>query len=184
MGKFKIFIRVICIVIIFLLLLYFYAKTLIYKTSYIDIIEKNCEGTGIDPYLILSIIKVESGFNTNAVSSKEAKGLMQVKDETYSDVSNMFPNKNEKIDPFDPETNIKIGVAYFNKLINRYNGNYYIAILAYNGGLGNVTSWINKGLISNDLASENAENVPFPETKKYLKKVISTYNIYKFIYNL
>lgn len=182
MGKFKILIRVILIITIALIVLFFYCKTLLYKDSYLEYIEQNCKGTGIDPYLVLSIIKVESGFNPKAISSKEAKGLMQIREETYNDVSSIFPNKTEKIDLFDPETNIKVGIAYFNKLIKRYEGNYYLALLAYNGGLGNVNSWISKGLVSSELNNKNADEVPFKETKNYLKKVISTYETYKFLY--
>lgn len=184
MRKWKTFFKSLIAIVVILVVLYIYSKTFIYRTTYLEYIEEGVKGTSIDPYLILSMIRVESGFNTNAISSKEAKGLMQVKESTYEDVKSSFENRNEEIDIFDPETNIKVGIAYFQKLIRRYNGNYYIALLAYNGGMGNVDTWIRKGIIPKDLDTEIVPEVPFNETKNYLKKVISTYNIYKFLYNL
>jgi len=184
MKKIKTLLKCITIIIIICILLYVYCKTFIYKTTYLDYIEKSCSGSSIDPYLVLSIIRVESGFNPNAVSNKEARGLMQVRDSTYSDVADMFSGSNKDIDLYNPETNIKIGIAYFKKLVNKYDGNYYIALLAYNAGMGNVDSWISKDIISDDLDTHIVPNIPFNETKNYLRKVISTYNIYKVLYSL
>lgn len=181
--KLKLIFKIIAILVIACIIFYLYAKTFIYRTSYLKYIEENCSGSGIDPYLVLSIIKVESGFNPKALSSKEAKGLMQIKDTTYSDVSDMISITTE-INPYDPETNIKIGIAYFKKLVSKYNGNYYIALLAYNAGMGNVSSWISAGTIPSNLNTSIEPAVPFPETENYLKKVIATYNMYKFLYNL
>ncbi|MCK9310284.1 MAG: lytic transglycosylase domain-containing protein [Candidatus Cloacimonetes bacterium] len=184
MKKWKTIIKTIIIITIAICLLYFYAKTFIYRTTYIEYIEENVKGEGIDPYLVLSIIRVESGFNPNAISSKEAKGLMQLRDSTYSDVGNLFPPSDKEIDLYDPEINIKIGIAYFKKLIKKYNGNYYIALLAYNGGMGNVDNWIRQGIVPKDLDKSFVSDIPFKETRNYLNKVISTYNIYKLLYKI
>lgn len=183
MEKLKTIFKMLIIIVIVCILLYVYTKTFVYKITYLEYIESSCSGSSIDPYLVLSIIKVESGFNTNAISSKDAKGLMQIKDSTYSEVSSMFPTKYE-VDSYDPETNIKVGVAYFKKLLNKYDGNYYVALLAYNGGMGNVNTWISNGIISTDLDVSIVPEIPFKETRDYLRKVISTYNMYKFLYNL
>ncbi len=182
MHKFKSIMKVIITIIVICVIIYIYAKTFIYKTTYFEYVEKSCLSSNIDPYLVLSIIRVESGFKPNAISSKGAKGLMQIRDTTYSDVADMF-STNPGIDSFNPETNIKVGVAYFKKLINKYDGNYYIALLAYNGGMGNVNNWINDGIIPKDLDESIVPEIPFKETRDYLRKVITTYNIYKFLYN-
>jgi len=184
MKKIKIIFEIIVVILVILVLLYLYSKTFIYKTTYLEYIETNCAGSSIDPYLVLSIIRVESGFNTNAISSKEAKGLMQIKDTTYSDVADLFSITNDKINLYDPETNLKIGIAYFKRLVTKYDGNYYIALLAYNAGMGNVNTWINTGVIPKDLDYYIVPNIPFNETKNYLRKVMTTYNTYKFLYSL
>ena len=185
MKKIKIVFGIIFVILVMFGLVYVGFKTFIYKTPYMEYIENNCSGSGVDPYLVLSIIRIESRFNPNALSNKEAKGLMQVKDSTCSDVANMFViGENEDINLYDPETNIKIGIAYFKKLISKYNGNYYIALLAYNAGMGNVDEWINTNIIPSDLDYYMVPSIPFNETKNYLRKVITTYNTYKFLYGL
>ena len=66
-------------------------------------------------------------------------------------------------------------------LIQRYNGNYYIAICAYNAGIGNVNKWIDNEIIDTSLDTTQVE-LPFSETENYLKRVIHYYTMYKKIY--
>lgn len=176
--------KILLILAILLIILFYFLKKFIYPIKYFDIIEEEAKKNNVDPYLVLSIIKVESGFNEYAVSNKDAKGLMQIMDSTAAQV-NEYTNSTEDIDSeiFIPDVNISIGCKYFSNLIKKYNGNYYVAICAYNAGLGNVDSWINKGTIPKDLDRyKNVEEIPFNQTKKYLEKVVSTYKMYKLLY--
>jgi soluble lytic murein transglycosylase len=168
--------KLITAIIIIIVLIYLVLKFVIFKDKYINIVEKNVINTGIDPYLILSIIKVESNFNAKAVSQKQAKGLMQVLDTTYLDITT------RNIDLFNEEDNIYVGVKYFKKLIDKYNGNYYLAIIAYNAGMGTTDNWIKDGIIDNNLSTHKVDSIPYNETKNYLEKVISSYEIYKILY--
>jgi len=88
----------------------------------------------IDPYLILSVIQVESRFSPTAVSHKGARGLMQLMPTTGRYVANKYdlPLKNTR-SLFDPVTNIRLGVAYLSYLENMY-GNMDYALFAYNHG--------------------------------------------------
>ena len=56
-------------------------------------------------------------------------------------------------------------------------GNYYLAIIAYNAGIGTVKEWINLGIINSD--GTNIENIPYKETNNYLRNVLRNYKIYK-----
>ena len=90
----------------------------------------------------------------------------------------------EKIDCSDvdlnnPEINIRLGIKHLADLIDRYN-NEKMAIIAYNAGMGNVDSWIDKGIIDKD--GTNLENVPYKETNMYLRKVLQNYEIYCMLY--
>lgn len=58
----------------------------------------------------------------------------------------------------------------------------YLAICAYNAGLGNVDKWIENGIVSENLDDYNENDIPFNETKRYLKNVIKTYKMYKILY--
>lgn len=179
--KIKHFIKSLVIIIIVSICIIFTSifilREFIYPKIHFDIITIEAGKNNIDPYLILAIIKNESNFNTLATSKKDAKGLMQIMDSTAKDINN-----NPNINLYDERINISLGCKYFTRLVNRYNGNYYIAICAYNAGLGNVDKWISEGIIKSDLDEYKNVDIPFSETKKYLNKVISTYKIYRALY--
>lgn len=163
-----------------------YILKLCYPIKYMEnIINANKEeNTNIDPYLILAIIKTESGFNEKAVSGKNAKGLMQIKDTTAKDVAKDNQNTTSfDYDLHNVDTNIKLGILYFNSLVKKYDGNYYLAICAYNAGMGNVDKWLNQNIVDANLNNAKENNIPFKETKKYLQKVVKTYKMYKLLYN-
>lgn len=169
------------IFIVFLIIL----KTFVFKLDYFDIVSKEAELNNLDPYLIMSIIKVESKFDKNAVSYKEAKGLMQIMDNTATDINNKHNVINEfksTAEIFEEEKNIALGCKYFSTLLDRYNNNWYIAICAYNAGMGNVDKWLSEGIIDREFDSYISNDIPFKQTKEYLKKVIYSYHIYKILY--
>ena len=150
-------------------------KTFVYPVKYFDVIKEEAINNNIDPYLILSIIKTESSFKADATSNKNAK-------EVNNKISGTYIEDESDIDIYDVSTNISLGCNYFASLVDRYNGNYYLAICAYNAGLGNVDKWISEGVIPSNLDSYNDTSIPFNETKYYLKKVMTTYKMYKILY--
>lgn len=152
-----------------------------YKTEVIEYSNKY----NLDPYLVLAIINTESKFDKHATSSQNAKGLMQITDATAEEMNEMTNTADEITDEniYDEEVNIELGCKYLASLINRYDGNYYVAVCAYNAGIGNVNNWIEEGIISKDLDTTDV-TLPFSETTLYLKKVIDSYDKYKSIYSL
>lgn len=122
------------------------------ETPYADIITRKCEKYDVDPTLVKSIIRAESGFNPRAVSPKGAKGLMQLMPSTadYMGVADIF----------DPEDNIEGGVKYFRYLLDNFGGDVELSVAAYNCGEGRV--------------ARNGNCIPeIKETKNYVKKVMS-----------
>lgn len=132
---------------------------------------------GVDASVIFSVIKIESGFNRNAVSSKGAKGLMQLTDSTSAYVAKIL--RVQEYDVFDPNVNIKFGTFYLSYLIRRFNS-VRTAICAYNAGEGNVFSWLKNPSYSRD--GVELSHIPFPETVDYLRKYEKTLKIYRKIY--
>ena len=148
---------------------------LVYPLHYFDIVRK--EKGDNNELMLQAIIKEESHFNQFAKSCVGASGLMQLMPATYSEIV-----KNNRIagDIFNPESNIKAGSVYYSNLRQTFGGKDLYAVSAYNGGMGSVKTWFSK-LIYND-TDEFVEQIPYPETKNYIKKVFRTYWMYGNIY--
>ena len=143
--------------------------------------EKYSEKNGLDKYLVYAVIKAESNFNPNVKSNADARGLMQLMEETAVERSNVIENEDiEAYDLYDPETNIKLGTSYLSYLLELYDGNTVLAIIAYNAGLGNVKQWIKDGVIKPD--GSDIENIPYKETENYVRKILRDYQMYLKIY--
>ncbi len=154
---------------------------LIYPMYYTEIINKNAEFNGLDPVLVISLMKEESHFNPFAVSSANARGLMQVLPITAKDIVRWkcltSCNYNEL---FDPETNIRIGTAYLSYTEYVFNGNAMLSVAAYNAGPTAVKTWLNR--LSQSDFDRFIENIPYKQTRRYVKKVFGSYWNYKRIY--
>ena len=148
---------------------------LVYPTHYYEIVDR-VKGDN-NPIILESIIKEESHFNPFAKSIVGAVGLMQLMPETYNEVV----NKHNLPTNLNIETaNITAGSYYYSGLKKVLGNKDLYAIAAYNGGIGSVTNWFSK-LIYND-TDEFVEQIPYPETKNYVKKVLRTYWVYGNIY--
>lgn len=129
------------------------------NTTIESAIKQSAKKYGVDENLIKSIIKVESNFDSNAVSSVGAKGLMQIMPFNYNSLG--------ITDPFNIEQNIEGGTKYIKKCLDMYNGDAQMALAAYNGGSGRMAS---RGVNSvNDLYK-----MP-KETQNYVSKVMEYY---------
>lgn len=172
---------IITIIIILLALLLLKIEILpqIYQKKYSQYVEKYAEENNLDPLLVYSIIKAESNFKENAKSNSNAIGLMQVMLSTAQEIGITLEENITEESLYNAELNIKIGTKYFKKLVDKYN-NYKLAIIAYNAGMGNLDKWLEQGII--DENGENIENIPFEETKNYVKKILQDYKIYQEIY--
>ena len=151
---------------------------LLYPYLYQDIIQSNLKNSQeyLDLCFILSIIREESRYNLRARSHRGALGLMQIMPDTASWIKNSNIKTNELL---DPSSNIEIGILYLNYLVEKYDSEYLV-LAAYNSGPTNVKRWLQTFSNENDL--KFVEEIPFPETRNYVKKVISTYEMYRAIY--
>lgn len=154
-------------------------KTL-YPIKYSEYVEKYAREYNIDKYMVYAIIKAESNFDEKAKSESNAIGLMQIMETTAIETASKMELEITEEDLFNPEINIKIGLNYFAYLVEQYNNNYALAIVAYNAGIGNVDKWIENGTIKQD--GTDIENVPFKETNNYVRKILRDYEIYKELY--
>lgn len=181
-----VFARLILLIAILLIIvfagLYFfvYYMTNDNHIEYMDYISKYSQEYDLDERLVTSIIKTESDFRADVKSGVGATGLMQLMPDTAKWVADRLGEEYSAEMTLDPETNIRYGTYYFRYLINYYQSVDY-AILAYNAGFGNVDKWINEGILKGN--SSDYDNIPFNETKNYIKKVKNTYRLNKIIYD-
>ena len=175
----KKFFKFIFFIIIIIILLFFSAKA-VYKTEYLNIIGRECQKYNIDNYEILSLIKAESNFKADAVSSKNAVGLMQLTINTAYWCGKQIGMDNIQInDLYVPEINIMLGVYYYSYLKERY-GDLDTTLAAYNAGMGNVDKWLKDNKYSEN--GEDLDSTPFQETNRYITKINNNLKIYKFLY--
>lgn len=152
-----------------------------YPCEYSEYVEKYSAEYGIPKAIVYAVIKAESGFDRYATSRSDppAIGLMQLLEETYTDVARML---GETVNPskiYDPETNIKYGTYYLSYLYRRFE-NWENTFAAYNAGPGNVYKWLDDPEYSD--GNGNLTYIPFDETREYVKKVAKYVTKYEKIY--
>jgi hypothetical protein len=117
-----------------------------------EVIREHAAAHRVSPDLVRAVIQIESGFNPRAVSPKGAMGLMQLMPATAREF--------DVADPFEPRDNIRGGVAYLRRLLDRYGHDVELALAAYNAGPGAVDRY-------------GQQVPPFRETRDYVRKVTS-----------
>ena len=150
-----------------------------YPVNYLEEIQKYSNEYGVDPKVVLAIMRVESNFKTDATSKVNAKGLMQVLPDTAKHVAKLLNIDANSIDLNDAETNIKIGTYYIKYLMQNFS-NMDTVYAAYNGGIGNVNTWLKDSKYSSDGVS--LYNIPSSETKHYVNKVNKALKAYEILY--
>ena len=143
------------------------------------------EGTGSpEPALVHALIRQESTFNPNIVSSAGARGLMQLMPGTAQLVANKLGVKKHQQGKLisDPQYNIRLGSAYITEMIERYGGSYVLAVASYNAGPGRVSQWLNTygdprgGGVD---VVDWVELIPIYETRNYVQRVMEAMLVYR-----
>ena len=153
--------------------------SVLYPLKYKEYVEKYSEEYDLDKELVYAIIKTESSFKSEAVSGKGAIGLMQIMEPTAEWIVEHSHIEAESWEYAEPDVNIHMGCWYLNYLIN-YFGDEDLALAAYNAGMGNVENWLKDEQYSAD--GLTLAEIPFKETREYVKKVESAERIYEILY--
>ena len=132
--------------------------------------------------LVLSIIRQESNFSTDAVSPAGARGLMQILPSTAKQIARRKKKKfSAQMLNSNPDFNVEMGSAYFADMLKRFDGSYILAVAAYNAGPTNVRKWMKTmGKPDERLdAIDWIERIPFGETRNYVQRVLENLHIYR-----
>ncbi|TDH63647.1 lytic transglycosylase domain-containing protein [Dankookia rubra] len=138
---------------------------------------------GPEPALVFGITRQESNFDPEAVSSANARGLMQLLPTTATGVAKRLGLRHQVgMLTTDPPHNMRLGAAYLDQLLVRFGGTLPFAIAGYNAGPGRVDEWL--GTYGDPRAGGVAmldwmEQIPFGETRNYVQRVIENMAIYR-----
>lgn len=150
-----------------------------YPIHYNEYVDRYSKEYGVSPQMIYAVIRTESGFDSSAESDAGAVGLMQIMPETFYWLQLYTKESYDKSDLYDPEINIKYGTYYLSMLYKKYESDKLV-LCAYNAGIGSVNSWLKDRELSDDGVLLNT--IPYRETAQYVKKVLSSINMYQRLY--
>lgn len=134
-----------------------------------------------DSQLFHALVREESNFNKDIRSHAGACGLSQLMPGTAKIVAKQMGRKYSSSTIYDPETNLAIGGYYLDSLLGDYGGSPMMALASYNAGPGNATRW-RDALPANAPADTYTETITFRETRGYVKRVTSTWLMYRLLY--
>ncbi|MBW1760188.1 MAG: lytic transglycosylase domain-containing protein [Deltaproteobacteria bacterium] len=134
---------------------------------------------GLDPNVLLAVMRVESAYQKHIVSYAGAVGLMQIMPRTGQLIAHTLGHDDfTPADLLDPRLNLEFAAWYLSSLIHRFDGRLPLAIAAYNGGPHNVRRWIQEGAEGTPL-DVLLERIPFTQTHRYVRKVLVHYEAYR-----
>jgi soluble lytic murein transglycosylase len=152
------------------------AADILYPLAYWQTVNEISDHYALDPFILLAVMREESRFDPDARSIAGALGLMQIMPQTAYRL-----DKHLKIDITDTSgiynirTNITVGAYYLNSLLKEF-GSLPLALAAYNAGHDRVREWVKEGKYG--AYDEFIEDIPYDETRNYVKRVLLTYFTY------
>lgn len=133
------------------------------------LISKRAQANDLPPELVREVIRIESGGKADAVSPRNAKGLMQITPVTEQEV--LLRTRGTGGNLFDPDYNLSIGTAYLRLLLDRFSGNWWLALAAYHLGPSRVQQL--RGANPDLSGREVVERFAPPVTQDYCRRIIS-----------
>ena len=158
------------------------AERLLYPRKYEVLVDQWAETYGLDPLLVDAFIRTESGFDPAATSSVDARGLMQMTEETFLWLRSKIAADEDLAfaDLYDPDTSIRFGCCYLHLCLERYNGDVATAAAAYHSGWGTVDNLLRMEEHSAD--GRTLQGFPYSQMNHYVNKITSCYGAYQRIY--
>jgi soluble lytic murein transglycosylase len=155
-------------------------RQVLFPLVYWELIKKHSQAYDLDPYLIAALIGQESTFDPDIKSVANAWGLMQVVPATGRRLARGLGIRRFTTHSLTvPETNIRLGTLHFSRLVRQFGGIFY-ALASYNAGETRVIRWkAERPSIDED---EFIDDIPFPETQNYVKRILGTAEDYRVLY--
>jgi soluble lytic murein transglycosylase len=152
--------------------------------AYSDDVEHAATKYALDPNLLFAVMRVESIYHRQIVSYAGAVGLMQIMPRTGMLIARKLGVEDFDVsDLLNPRTNVEFAAWYLSSLLKRFDGRLPLAIAAYNGGPHNVRLWMREGNPDMPLDAF-LERIPFDQTHRYVRRVLTHYAAYRAQQNL
>jgi soluble lytic murein transglycosylase len=152
-----------------------------YPLGHIELVRLYARHRAVDPYLVLALIRQESAFALHDTSPTGARGLMQLMPETADLTAHdhgLPPVVAGDLDA--PDVNIQLGVYHLSDLLRDFGGNLTLSLAAYNAGRQPVLRWLERFGFADEV--EFIEDIPFTETRTYVKLILANYERYTSLY--
>lgn len=152
-----------------------------YPIQYESIVVREAAANGLEPALVYSVMKAESNFRPEVVSHAGAVGLMQLTPDTFTWLQTKLKDDRAYTadDLKSPEINIRYGCKFLSILLEKYPAKG-TSLSAYNAGIGTVNAWLKDPAVSKD--GKTLDQIPYEETKKYVRTVLDNYEKYRTLY--
>ncbi|KPV59561.1 lytic transglycosylase [Paenibacillus sp. A3] len=179
--KKRVFALLLLTFVVFLFLSSTYVGRMLYPIRYEPEIRQNAAKYDLDPFLVAAVIRVESNYLTETESKKGAYGMMQLMPDTANWIIDKARfNEEFKTRLNEPAVSIELGSWYLNWLFKQFNGNRIAVLAGYNAGHGKVSRWLQENEWDGTL--QNADRIPYGETRHYIQRVMYYYNKYIKLY--
>ena len=152
-----------------------------YPAAFRDEVQRYAPAAGVPPDLLLALMREESGLDPKVISGAGAVGLTQLMLPTAQEVARKLKmGRVRQQDLMRPAVSVRLGATYFGGLLRRYGGSEALALAAYNAGGSPVARWLEK---RRSLPLDAfVEEIPMQETRGYVKRVLRSYAVYRFLY--
>jgi soluble lytic murein transglycosylase len=152
-----------------------------WPTAFADLVTAAATGRSIDPALLNAVMREESGFRPEVLSTVGARGLVQIMPATGERLAASLGLLDyEADDLFTPARNLLLGAHYLEQLVERFDGRLSAAVASYNAGPEAVARWIEERPGEED--DEWVEAIPYDQTRKYVKRVLRSQQVYRVLY--
>lgn len=149
----------------------------LYPHAYWQLIEGQARLNHLDPYLVMGLVRQESAFSAHALSSANARGLMQVLPETAANSNRPSRTRLAGRRLYDPAYNVRVGCTYLASLMKDFDNRPELAMAAYHAGDFRVRDWLSK--FSSRDPGRFLESIPIPSTRAYVELVLRDAEVYR-----